>query len=298
MPDYFSMTVVLAVFYTVFVGQIYILSIYIPNKICDRVEHVLRHFPPQDYPKLYPVNRDGLLKRQGRAIRVFRVVNYLIAAVGFLILSVMYASDYTPHEKGGDETFVMLYFLFQVGPFFYISIKEYKQFKLMREAYTSNTRTAELQPRRLFDFISPIWVVLAAILYICWLVFYLNGANVEGPLSWENYVTIAGITGMNIAYIILISANLLGKKVDPYKAYKDHLKQIESMVKSLVFSSVMISIFLIATQAADQYALEVFDPPLTSFYMQLCIIFGAGLTLRLQRVETTNFEVYKRGPRA
>ena len=50
---------------------------------------------------------------------------------------------------------------------------------------------------------------------------------------------------------------------------------------------------MMATQAADQYALETFDPVLASFYMQLCIIFGIGLTIRTEDVKKMDFEVYK-----
>lgn len=293
MPDAFSMTAVLIIFYAVFASQIFVLSVYYPAKLIGRVEYVLKHFPPADYPKLYPSDHTGLLKSSGSTLRIYRAVNYVIATIGFMILSAMMASGYRPAEEGGDEIFVMFYFFLQAIPFTYVGIAEYNQFKKMRETFQSSTRVAELKPRRLFDFISPVWVAAAVIFFVVWLVFYLTSVNAKEAWEIENYITLLMIVGMNIVYFVMIAVHMKGKKLDPYKAHKDQLKQIEATVKTLVFSSIMVSMFLIVMQAADQYALEVFDPAVTSFYLQLCVIFGFGLTLNLQKIEATDFEVYK-----
>ena len=54
MPVTLSTTIVLAVFYTVFLSQIFLVSIYYPGKLCRRIEYVRTNFPPARYPKLYP----------------------------------------------------------------------------------------------------------------------------------------------------------------------------------------------------------------------------------------------------
>lgn len=293
MPEAFSMTSVLFIFYCVFASQIFILSIYYPAKFCRRVEYVLEHFPREEYPKLYPSSVGSVLDPRTGSLRAYKIMNHVIATIGFMILSAMFASGYTPADKGGDEIFVMLYFFLQAVPFAYVGIVEYHQLKLMRETFNNTTRVAELKPRRLFDFISPVWVAVAVVLFVAWSVFYINGVNAEGTWQIENYATLIIVTALNIVYVFIITAQLRGKKNDPYKAYKDQLKQIEAMVKSLVFSSIMISVFMAITQAADQYAFEIFDPAITSFYMQLCVIFGFGLTLDLQKIEATDFDVYK-----
>jgi len=293
MPEYFSMTVVLAVFYIVFSGQIFLLSIYYPNKISRRVDYTLKNFPPATYPKLYPAYHIGYVEEEQFKLWLYKAFNYTVALLGVGILLAMAFSDYRPAAKGGDETFVMLYFFLQSIPLLYISLKEHKQYRLMRKTFDDKTRVAELTRRKLFDFVSPVYVVAAVLLFIAWFIFYAASA---GPVSgWESnhYVTAVLIPGLNIFYAVTIWNYVSGAKLDPYKAPKDQLKQTESVVKVMVFSSIMVSIFLTLTQAADQYEFEVLDPVMTSFYMQLCVVFGLGLVMRMQSLEAIDFNVYR-----
>jgi len=293
MPDFFSMTFVLAVFYAVLASQVYILSVHYPRKISARVAYMLDNFPPAEYPKLYPNFHAGYVETQHLKMRVYSVINYVIALVGIGILAAMISSDYRPAAKGGDEIFVMLYFFLQTIPLLYISWKEHCQYRLMRLTFDDKKRVADLARRGLFDYVSPVYVAVALMLYGGWLVFYLYQA---GPIAvWEakHYITFGTITGMNIFYSVTIFAFVSGKKIDPYKAPKDQQRHAESVIKVMVFSSIMISIFLALTQAADEYAFEIFDPVVTSFYMQLCVVFGLGLMMRILDVEEINFDVYR-----
>ncbi len=293
MPDFFSMTGVLAIFYVVFSSQIFLLSIYYPSKISGRVDHMLRNFPPAEYPKLYPAYHPGYVENEQLKMRLYKAVNHIIALIGMVTLLAMLWSDYRPAAVGGDEIFVLLYFFLQAIPLLYISWKEHNQYRLMRRTFADKQRVAELTRRRLVDFISPIYIAVAVLLYIGWLAFYIGGIDALGGWQVENYATLAVITGLNLAYALTIARHVSGKKQDPYKAPKDQLKQTEAVVKVMVFSSIMASIFLTLIQAADQYSFEVLDPVMTSFYMQLCVVFGLGLMIRMQDLEAIDFEVYR-----
>ena len=293
MPEFFSMTGVLALFYLVFSSQVFLLSIYYPRKISGRVEHMFKNFPPAEYPKLYPGFHSGYVENEQMKMRIYKAFNYVTAVIGIAVIAAMLMSGYRPATKGGDEIFVLLYFALQTIPLLYISWKAHCQYKLMRATFDDKTRVAELARRRLFDYISPVYVTTAVLLYIAWFAFYLDNA---GPLAaWESnhYATVMVITGLNLAYAFIIARYVSGEKLDPYKAPKDQMKQTEATVKSMVFSSIMISIFLMLTQAADQYDFEIFDPVVTSFYMQLCIVFGIGLMMRIQNLDVIDFEVYR-----
>jgi len=293
MPDTFSQLTVLTVFYAVFLSQIYLLSVYFPGKIIRRVRYMLANFPPEDYPKLYPSYHEGFVGEAQRKLGFYNGINIAIAIFGLMILTAMLVKGYQPSSQGGDEIFVLFYTMLQASPLIYAELKAFKQYRLMRAAYAPKVRSAALNPRRLFDFISPIYVVTAVALYIVWLVFYLNARGFDDPQVWEVYMTLIGITGMNIFYMGWIVRFMFGKKLDPYKAYPDQLKQIGAVTKTLVFSSIGISIFLITSQAVDQYNLEVFDPPLMSLYMQFCMVFGLGVALNMEDIEGIDFEVYR-----
>ena len=251
------------------------------------------NFPPEVYPKLYPGFRPGHVETEKLKMRIYKAINYSIGIVGVVILAGMLESGYLPAAKGGDEIFVMLYFFLQTTPLLYISWKEHRHYRRMRLTFDEKKRKADLIRRGLFDFISPIYVGVAFLFYFAWLGFYVNHAGPVASWEVENYATVTLITGMNVFYALTIFAFVSGKKLDPYKAPNDQLKHAESIVKVMVFSSIMISIFLSFAQAADQYAFEVFDPVMTSFYMQLCVVFGLGVMMKLQDIDAIDFEVYR-----
>jgi hypothetical protein len=293
MSDMFSPEAVLVVFYTVFLSQIFLLSIYYPGKIIQRARYVLKHFPPAQYPKFYPAHHDGFTEEACKKLRIYKDVNTVIAVIGLMLLSAMISAGYQPDRLGGDEVFVLLYAISQAGPILYAELKERKHYRLMRKDFTSPRREADLNPRRLFNFISPVYVVAAVVFYVLWLIFFLSARGIDGPHAAGVYFSLAVITGTNLFYAAWIARLLSGKKLDPYKAYKDQLKQIGVAIKVLVFSSIAISVFLITSQAADQYNLEVFDPPLMSLYMQFAAVFGLGMSLKTQNIESMDFDVYK-----
>ncbi|WP_417460400.1 hypothetical protein [Kordiimonas sp.] len=290
MPE--SMTATLIVFYTVFLSQIYLISIHYPRKLAARINYVLTNFPPAEYPKLYPSGQNTPEVTRFK-LGIYKVYNTCVALIGAGVLVAMLANGYRPSPKGGDEIFVMIYFMMQVIPLIVMSVSEMRQYKHMRATYSANTRKADLSPRRLFDYIAPGYVVSAVILYFLWLAFFLIGNDFGAGNPGQVIAASCLITGMNIAYMAIITFFIRGKRLDPYKGSADRNKQIEATVKGLVLSSIGVSIFMMATQAADQYALETFDPVLASFYMQLCIIFGIGLTIRTEDVKKMDFEVYK-----
>ncbi len=289
-----SMSATLAIFFVTFLCQIILISIYYPTKIRRRILHVIDTYPPSEYPKLYPKPLDAYAQiKSVHRMRFYRNLNYVIAALGLMILSAMLASGYRPDPKGGDEIFVLIYFFVQVCPFMYLVMGEWKQGKLLRASFVANKRKADLNPRRLFDFIPPIYLVTAILLYIAWLIFYVAPRGEFSSWQTEVYVTIILITGLNIAYGVLIARYLHGKKTNPYQSSKDRMTEVKFIVRSMVFTSIAASIFLMATQAVDQYALEIIDPPLMSLYLQLVSFFGIGSFLQDVKVESLDFDVYK-----
>mgnify|MGYP003645859040 CR=1 FL=1 len=294
MPASISMTSILVLFYVIFASQIFLLSIYYPGKIHGRVRYILEQFPTADYPKLYPTKFDqGKADKGNRKLRFYMGVNYLIAFIGAVILFKMINSGYRPAPEGGDEIFVMLYFFLQAAPLLYAEIKEYTYHKLLRENYTSNTRTADLKPRRLFDFVSPFSVAAAVVLYVTMMYLYITSRDFSVQPNIEIYITIFGMTGMQIMFAAIVGSHLYGKKINPYMSHEDQMTQIGVIAKIMVFASIGASVFMTITHLVDQYSLEVFDPVISSVYFQFCVVFGIGFTFRTLRIEKLNFDGFK-----
>ena len=294
MPADIPMTVILLVFYLVFVGQIFVISIHYPNKMIARIRYVHDTYPPADYPKLYPGKTPGAASKSLMArLRWIGAYCKLVAVIGIAVLAYMLGNGYEPALEGGDEIFVMFYFFLQAAPFVYLAIKEYQQFSAMHDGHKSAVRSADLRPRRLFDFVHPCYFFGAVSMFVIWLAFYVWQAGDLATWGGEVYATLLLIAGMHVAYGLIIAQHLHGKKIDPYQARDDQMRTIGVTINILVISSFMISLFMLLTQMADEFAFEVFDPVMTSFYLQLCLILGVGQTFRTVKVEDVDFEVYR-----
>lgn len=289
------MSTTLLLFYGIFLSQIFLASVYFPMKIRKRILYIIQNYPPKDYPKLYPKPSDFYAEKAGKnGLKAYKYINLAIAGIGLGILGWGLISGYTPNPLGGSEIFVMFYFMLQASPLFYLELKGYKQYKRMRQANLGGARKAELNPRKLSDFISPFLVALAVILYAGWMVFYLYSIGFDAPWEADVYGTLAGITGMNLLFAGVIAKHMSGKKLNPHQAHADRLKQIETVVKTSVFASIAASVFLTIFNLADTFGFELYDPVFMSIYCQIALLLGLGTEFRKIKVEAINYEVYKK----
>ena len=129
-----------SLFYLTFLGQIYLLSYYFPEKILGRMQNVLSTYPPKEYPKLYPTSIES--HRIGR--QVFKVISRLILFLGFIVLfAVITLDDGSIADDGGiSEAWPAAYGMLQFLPLMLLEFAEYSQFKLMRQANSTTTRKA------------------------------------------------------------------------------------------------------------------------------------------------------------
>ncbi len=281
-------------FIAIFASQIFFLSYYYPKKFVGWMSYVLKTYPPEEYPKFYPksygFNTAEIMKRN---FKVFKIMNFIIVLIGLAILVGMVKSNYTPAHKGGDEIFVLFYFLLQAIPHMYAEVFTYKHYKAMRDFSDEKVKKADLTPRRLFDYISPLYILTAFVVYCGWLVFFLSNQPASEPWRIEVYITLFTTLTLNTLYGIIIANLISGKKIDPYQAPADRFNMVRRNTKLLVISSIGMSLFIGITQAVDIYDLEVYDPVIASAYFQLIIIFGAGMYYRDPDMKTIDFSVYK-----
>ncbi|TNE62737.1 MAG: hypothetical protein EP335_11290 [Alphaproteobacteria bacterium] len=284
---------ILILFYLAFASQVFLVSVFYPRQIAARMHYMLDHFPPSEFPKLYPGAGPDFVGATKARIGMYLGVNYAIAAFGGVAL-VAVVLGFHGMTVGGSKAMAAVYFIIQVMPFIYLSVVEMRRYKAMREAYSaSRMRSANLSPRRLGNYIAPGYVALAVVLYVAWVVFYLSG---KGPMSqWGEEVTLTLplITFMNIMYVFVVRGFISGRRLDPLASPADQHRAIEVVVKSVVISSIGVSLFLIGVDAVDRFDLRELGAVLTSLYMQACMVMGVGMTLRRITPETMNFDVYR-----
>jgi hypothetical protein len=275
-------------FYVVFISQILLISFYYPRKILSKISYVLKTYPKSEYPKLYPKQTTYYQ----RGMLMYRVINIIILLTGFILLFEIGRWDYSS-DRNISEAFPLAYFFIQMMPFIIMEISGFAYFKLMRKADIRTKRQAGLQPRRLFDFVSPISVTAAIVLFFTCIAFFYSLHQFQFNVKNDTFVIVITLTLSNLIFAGIIFWNLYGKKLDPYQASKDRLKQVEVTVKSLVFMSIAASLFLMVFEALDEFQLDYLEPVLMSLYFQMIIFLGLGALLRKYRVEDMNFDVYK-----
>ncbi|MBL1214306.1 MAG: hypothetical protein HND52_13185 [Ignavibacteriae bacterium] len=275
-------------FYPIFLSQILLISYYFPKKILTRTKLVLQNYPPEQYPKLYVKP----IKFYNSVLRSFKIANQIILAIGIAgIIGLGYLD--MSHEGSIAEFIPLIYFMIQILPVFLMEVFGFAYFKMMRKADTRTTRKAELMPRKLTDFVSPIAVGLAIFMFFACLLFFYLLEGFQYDLRNDTFIIFLTLGFSNLFFCVIIYWNIYGKKLDPYQAGKDRVRQIEITVKSLVYMSILASMFLILTKSINVFDLDYLETALMSVYLQIVIWLGLGSMLKNIRLENLDFDVYK-----
>ena len=292
MPDF-----ILNVFYLILLGQLFILSYYYPKKFYTRMLYVVETYPPSRYPKLYPKFSDKYLPAYADVMakkgpRLYKTVNLIILLTGLGILGFGLLSGYRP-EGNDEDMFVAFFGMLQMSPVVALELLSFKQFKVMRENHSKTRRTADLHPRRLFDFISPWIFGLAAFMVAVCVVFELWINDFVLTPDDNGFVMLSILFGVHVYFAVMVAWQMYGKKHDPYQASKDRLRGMEVAVKSAVYVSMSISVFFLSLAVVKEYNLDYLDPLLMSVYFQGLAVFGLGTIFRTFQIEDIDFDVYK-----
>lgn len=270
------------VFCALFLSQAALISFYYSRRIITRMERILEDYPPSEYPKLYP----RPAQRYNNGHRNFRLLNNVIFALG-LVLTVVFLL--VPRGGDWDHAYSTWYFLLQLTPVAFLDFRALKEFRLMRETNSDKMRKAELRPRSLLDFTTPlaIGVLIATYLGFVALVIYIR----QFDFPWfGGYLNIAGITALNLFLAAFVYRRVYGKKIDPYQSSEDRMAQTTTIVNALISVSIAATLFI-----AIEIILGAFEmrhlKSITQCFYHLVI---ATLCLRVYLPNKPDFEVYRR----
>jgi len=168
----------------------------------------------------------------------------------------------------------------------------------MRAENQTVKRSADLKPRRYFDYISPYKFVLAVFLLVFYIIFNLYRVGFDLSIGSDGFITLFTIILVNIFFSFVVYKILHGKKLDPHLSHKDRDRHIGSVINSTIYASMGASVFLLIYGLLQHYALDRYEAMALSIYFQLCAYFGPGIIFRSNPVEEINFEVYKKDTEA
>lgn len=262
-------------FYPVFLAQILILSVVHPNTLARRVFAVMEEHPPETYPGLYPYAPVFC----ARLLRWYRWLNYAIAAVGLVFLAWFSRYMQKPGwDDGPVETLVSLYFFIQIIPMILGSWVLHSFNRMLRKTVDNPRKTASLERRRLFDFVSPTVVLITALLYAAFLVYllYLHQRPFPGFAGFA--VNLMVITLLYIWTFGLVYFKLFGKKAHPFQSRSEKHFAIEVTIKIAVYSCLASTVFLALNFTLVKLDLQSFEPLAISLFFVVCaLLFFQGL---------------------
>jgi hypothetical protein len=272
------------IFHIVFLSQILVISYFVPSRIYGRMKYIFDTYPPSAYPKLYP--RPVEYYESGR--RSYRNLNVAILVLGLLILAALFVN---PHDNDLGVAISLGFYFVQFIPLMILEFSSFKELKLMRNAGPRPTRKAELRPRHLFDFISPVLFGLAVLVYVVFvgIILYMRQFEYEW---FGGFINITGLTLMNLLFAGIVLWNMYGKKQNPHQSYEDRKKQIEAILKSFVFISIAATVFVMLSVVLSALEIRHLMPIAMSLYLQIVAL----ACIPSYVIDYRNFDVYREDP--
>ncbi len=281
-----------AVFYLVFAVQLLLISYYFPRQLLNRANSTMDKYPPADYPKLYPLPIEHYRIGNQR----FIALNYVILAVGVAILLATIAWQDALNPKL-TQLIPGLFFMVQLSPFMLQELSEYSYFRLMRAADSRTTRSANLTPRRLTNYVSPLMIITAVAMIAASIVVDIAvNQHIEkfalgmGQGTFQRTLITLAINGI-FAFIIYI--NIFGKRKNPHMAEDDRQALIGMTVRTLVIMSIFYSAFVAFREGTDDLGIDEWQPVMVSVFVQLLSWMAVGSRLKQLDCQNFDFDVYK-----
>lgn len=282
-----------SLFYILFLSQLFIVSIYFAGKIAGRMRYIFEHFPPEQYPCLYPGNSATLSHQANR----FEFVNRAIFCSGLLLLAGCVYWDIN-NQGYISEMIPVVFLMWQMTPIMLLEYREKEYFSQMRKADLRTKRSSGLVPRRLFDFVSPLLILIALGAVILAIVVDIAvNQHIETfalGLGKGTLMRTILIIVCNIVFAVIIYYNLHGKRHDPHQDEKDRLVVMETTIKSLVQVSIAMSIFFAIREGTDDMGVDYLQASMMSLYCVIVAFMSIGSKISNIKIEQLNFDVYKK----
>lgn len=278
----------LITFTIVFTAQIILLSMYFPMKIVRRMKWVQAHYPEKTHPKLYPKS----INFYQRSIKIYSILNGLIFMLGLVVLYFIHEGSLLG-EKGVHAMLPWGYFMLQMFPTWIIEFYGFKMGKLMRQQDARTKKSAQLAPRRLFQYITPMLLSAVLIVYVLFVIsaFYMDGFD----FKWGGKALIMSLV-LLLCYALFagLSAWLIyGKKIDPYQSQQDRVKTVSIVIEAYCYTAMASAFFMAFAIAVSTYGLKSMMPVAMSVFLQFIVVMSMGFAMKKVRLEDINFDVYK-----
>jgi len=233
-------------------------------------------------------------KFRERFLGLYRAVNAGIAALGLVLLGWLFRHMRSPDWDVGLVSLLLRGFVVvQVLPFVLIGlIGAWVKRRALTRSTPEVKRTASLQRRGLFDYVSPITVFLAVVGYFLFAAFvvYIQQHPLPGFPGYRLLRTVTLIYALNafLAYWLLYRRKRWPLETSAYRMYA-----VGVQVKIVVYTSIAVIVFLSLNVTLQLLDMQRWVPFAMSVYFVLIMLFTSMMLFALRR----QAKVDRHGPR-
>ena len=274
-------------FLAAFTVQILVVSVLLPAWFIRYVRVQAARFPAERVAQLYP--GVDLRPVQERFLTQYRALVTGIAVLGLLLLGWLFSYMRRPDwDDGPVVVLVTVHFLVaHMLPFAFLVWVGVRFNKKHKRSLPEGKRTAILQRRGLFDFVSPLAVFLAVSSYFLFAAFLIYIHQYPFP-GFAGPITFGAVTLIYAVNAATVYWMLYGRKSNPFETHAGRLHTIGLAVKSSVYSCIVIVVFLSLNFSLRLLDLKRWEPFALSMFFVICALvasMGYAAPLRKQEVD-------------
>ena len=257
---------------TVFMVQILFVSVLHTGWVIRYFQGKLEnHYADERYARIFP---DWDRARMDRFLAGFRTVNIGIALLGvvplFWLFDMMRSPDW---DVWAVRRLITLYFMVQMAPFMVLAANRlWVALQARRRAPPEVKRTASLQRRQLFDFVSPATVFIAVLAYV--LCAGLSLYFLQNPVPEISHPVrpLAMATEVYAIYAAVIYWMMYGKRVYRLDTHAERMREAALGIKAMFYVGIIIIAHVWFNLGLEVLHVERWIPISTSVNLMVMIL--------------------------
>ena len=262
-------------FLAAFPVQILAMSVLYPVRFGGLIRARLANIPAARLADLYPGVDLG--HAHERFLAWYGVANTVVAVLGLVLLGWFVRHTQQPDwDPGAVGGLITAYFVLQNSPIILMAWFTTRFNKVHRRSLPDGKRKANLQRRGLFDFVSPLTVVLASLSFLLFVAFNFYIAQDPFPGYAGPLVNIGIVALMYVLFAFAVYWVLYLRKKDPLETHATRMRMIGGVVNCCAWMCILIPIFGSLSFAKKVLDVATWGP----FAGTLCFVILGLLNLR------------------
>jgi hypothetical protein len=276
----------------IFGSQVFVLSFLVPRRRRQYAEVLFTRYPPEEFPRLYPVPREQTRRRLAIVARL-HVAMGAIAAVT-LAIGLLRGVGSTELARR-----LLCCLIAQILPTYVAMPWMIGVARAFRAMPPPSARATELRPWRIVDFVSPTWIVSG----IAGQVLALTCAAVALLHRSDSLRVVLYCSVISVALLLRMTWLLLGRvtfaRVDPYMSTVDTFRARQRRFRLLFGAGAAMGGYFAFVQLNQAGLVHLdFQYVIAGISVAIQVIWFAAIAAHGRELEIRDFSVYRGDPRS